>query len=284
MTVGADGYRGSRVPARPRGRHARRRRHRAKLFGLAAFGIVATVLLVQPDREGRAALAADLGERAIGVAIGTPSDTAPEPVRPTQTLVTPQRPAPPRSVRQPRPARPNITRSTGRLAVVPGTVAARGPGRTLTYRVEIEHGLSFSGPAIAKAVHRTLTDPRGWQRIEGVRFERTDRPDAELRIIVATPTLTDRLCRPLVTAGEVSCRVDDRVVLNAKRWAYAVPAYIGKVEEYRRYLVNHEVGHAIGYSQHSQCTEPGTPAPVMMQQTKGLQGCRPNPWPSVNPT
>jgi hypothetical protein len=167
--------------------------------------------------------------------------------------------------------------------VVPGFNKANGVRDKLTYRVEIEQGVSVNGAAVAAAIHKTLTDPRGWQAVHPVNFERTDKVDADLRIILATPTLTDKLCLPLDTGGEVSCRVEDRVVLNAKRWTYGIPAYDGNVELYRSYLVNHEVGHALGHG-HSTCTQPKTPAPVMMQQTKGLAGCLPNAWPTVKAT
>jgi hypothetical protein len=176
-----------------------------------------------------------------------------------------------------------VTRSTGRLVIVPGSAKAQASVNKLTYRVEIEHGLPFVGAEVARAVHRSITDPRGWQTVRRVNFERVGSGDADLRIILATPTLTDRLCLPLRTGGEVSCRVGDRVVLNAKRWAFGIPDYAGKLDLYRTYLVNHEVGHALGYS-HAACTTPGRPAPVMMQQTKGLLGCLPNPWPTVKAT
>lgn len=69
------------------------------------------------------------------------------------------------------------------------------------------------------------------------------------------------------------------MVINALRWARGIPDYRGHRDAYRRYVVNHEVGHALGLG-HEICAGPGELAPVMQQQTYGLRGCLRNPWPS----
>lgn len=47
-------------------------------------------------------------------------------------------------------------------------------------------------------------------------------------------------------------------------------------DDYRRYVLLHEIGHALGRG-HDTCTGSG-PAPIMMQQTLGTGQCKPNPW------
>jgi hypothetical protein len=71
------------------------------------------------------------------------------------------------------------------------------------------------------------------------------------------------------------------VVLNHRRWMLGAPAYGANVAAYRQYLVNHEVGHFLGHS-HVGCPGPGRYAPVMLQQTLRLDGCRSNPWPALS--
>ena len=101
---------------------------------------------------------------------------------------------------------------------------------------------------------------------------------AGVRSSDTTPKTTDRLCAPYRTRGEVSCHHGNRVVLNAKRWLLGADSYGSDLTNYRRYLVNHEFGHALG-KRHENCPGRGKLAPVMMQQTKGLGPCRKNPWP-----
>ncbi|MGI5271309.1 DUF3152 domain-containing protein [Nonomuraea sp. CA-218870] len=165
-------------------------------------------------------------------------------------------------------------RASGRYAVVPGG-APPGPGRgrVIRYLVEVERGLPFEPRAFAAEVHRTLNDRRGWGR-----FRRVDRPPVRLRVALSSPLLTDRVCRPLRTGGDLSCWNGSRTVVNARRWAEGVPQYGGDLAAYRSYVISHEVGHALGH-RHVGCPGRGRPAPVMMQQSKALRGCRPNPWP-----
>jgi hypothetical protein len=166
---------------------------------------------------------------------------------------------------------------SGDFFVAAGTTAVSGSGPLTTYTVEVEEDLPLPLPPIADAVDAVLTDPRSWTAGGSHGLQRTDSA-GDVRVLIATPETTDELCAPLDTGGRLSCRNGSLVVLNAWRWVNGAPAYGGDLTNYRRYLINHEFGHALG-NPHEECPEEGALAPVMMQQTKGVEPCQPNPWP-----
>ncbi|MFH5822228.1 DUF3152 domain-containing protein [Georgenia sp. AZ-5] len=172
--------------------------------------------------------------------------------------------------------------ASGTLVVVPGSAEPpRDAAAVHTVRVEVEEGLPVDGARFADFVLGTLNDERGWGHDGSVAFARTD-GSADHRVILASGALTDRLCHPLRTLGEVSCGTAGRAVLNAERWSDGAEPFQeggGTVTAYRQYLVNHEVGHLLGHP-HRACPAPGAVAPVMVQQTLGLGGCLPNGWPA----
>ncbi|MFI6508989.1 DUF3152 domain-containing protein [Streptosporangium sp. NPDC050855] len=166
-------------------------------------------------------------------------------------------------------------RAKGRYAVAPG--GARPPGRkgkVIRYAVEVERGLPFDVEEFASEVHRILNDPRGW----GFRFRRVARGPVTFKVSLTSPRTADRRCLPLRVVSVLSCWNGERAVINADRWNTGAWGYGRDVASYREYVVNHEVGHALGHG-HVPCPGPGRRAPLMLQQTKSLSGCRPNPWP-----
>lgn len=167
--------------------------------------------------------------------------------------------------------------AAGTFTVVAGTDPGPGTGTVRTVRVEVEDGLAIDPVAFAATVMATLNDPRGWGGDGSLSFARTD-GDAEIRVLLASPSTVDDLCAPLRTDGEVSCGRAGHAALNLRRWVEATPEYAPDKALYRQYLVNHEVGHLLGHA-HERCPGAGQVAPVMQQQSYRVAPCTPNAWP-----
>ncbi len=170
---------------------------------------------------------------------------------------------------------------------VPGVDKAPGKGHKYTYRVDVEKGLGLDGTLFAEAVQKTLNDKRSWAHNGARTFERiyTGKPD--FVITLASPGTTATWCAKSgldTTEDNVSCdsAATERVMINAYRWAQGSTTYGDKMYAYRQMLINHEVGHRLGYG-HVTCDKDGELAPVMQQQTKFLDHdgihCLANPWP-----
>jgi hypothetical protein len=169
---------------------------------------------------------------------------------------------------------------SGRLVVARGSRPAPAEGKVWRVQIAVEKGLPVDRQVFAEAVLATLNDPRGWNGADGSTFAWTDSERYDARVVLASPGTTDELCFPLDTAGSYSCGIKETAVLNFKRWATGSRAW-ENIGRYRQYLVNHEVGHVIGYH-HDLCAGEGEPATVMVQQTTTTSGCIPEPWPAPN--
>jgi hypothetical protein len=159
-----------------------------------------------------------------------------------------------------------------------GRVDYRVPVRRhVTYRIETRGHITTSVARFARLAAQTYADPRGW-RNAGVAFERVRGP-AGFSLVLAEASWLPRFSSEC--SVQWSCRSGRYVVINQTRWKYASPSWNGagkSLRDYRNLVVNHETGHWLGHG-HLGCPGPGRLAPVMMQQSKGLDGCRHNPWP-----
>jgi len=206
------------------------------------------------------------------------------PVHPVQAAVghpsvTP--PSAPRATPAPSVSPALAGAGAGRLVVVRGSSRVYGNGPLRRYLVEVEAGLDIGEDTVefADFVARTLGDPHSWTHGGAISVQRVESGPVAFRVALASPRTVDRYCAPLDTNGYTSCYDGrGRAMLNVLRWASGVPWYVDDLTTYRQYMVNHEVGHALGHH-HAYCPRPGAPAPTMQQQTLGMQGCRRNAWP-----
>ena len=163
---------------------------------------------------------------------------------------------------------------------MPGTdpQVGQGTAKVFTYTVEIEDGIdttSFGGDeGFARMVSQTLANPKSWTHNPQFAFTRVDdAAEPDFRVSLTSPMTVREGCGyeiPLETSCYNPSFEPDgqpRVFLNEARWVRGAVPFQGDVGSYRQYLINHEVGHAIGYQRHEPCGENGELAPVMMQQT-----------------
>lgn len=203
-------------------------------------------------------------------------------------------------------------KGAGTWHIVPGTSEVVGSGEpVLTYTVEVEDGVdpsSYAGnKAFAQTVEAILSDPRGWTGSGEVSLKRVgaDAANPDFRVSLTSPETTHKaqVCGHAIEY-ESSCYNSNlhRVVINLARWVRGAMAFQGDIGLYRQYVVNHEVGHALGNT-HVGCPKDGALAPLMMQQTFGVANdyvaklngdlnsvggpvpangkvCRPNAWPN----
>ena len=271
---------------RHRGAHRDPRRHRYQAFFVvvAVLAVIGAGVLVVSHLDIARASSPGADQRA-GVIVDPSA-----PVGPSAAAVPPPSPSPSPSVATQPVISLNIPfpRSgpqTFHYAKTTGPVlGTSGPIRHFRLAMESDIDVVSMTDFTAK-VDETLGDPRSW--IAGGKYRLQQVPASssyEFTIYLVTSNTTRHMCAPLPTNGFTSCRQGSHVVLNLDRYMTSVSDYRSAqvpLDTYRSYMINHEVGHALGHS-HERCPAKGAPAPVMQQQTLGLHGCVANAWPYVD--
>jgi Protein of unknown function (DUF3152) len=165
-------------------------------------------------------------------------------------------------------------------------LGAAGPVKR--FRLAVESNLGGELGDFSRLTDATLADRRGWTFDKKQRFQRVpDEAPADFTIALVTRETAYRLCAKegLDIRDDgipyTSCHAGPLVVINLDRWRLSTPEYVRSgtpLLSYKQYAINHEIGHQLGRD-HEQCPGEGRLAPLMQQQTLGLQGCLPNQWP-----
>jgi Protein of unknown function (DUF3152) len=201
----------------------------------------------------------------------------------------------------PPPPPPLPTGGNGSFAVGPGGGQVVGTGqKRIRYRVELENGISWGENVVwtpadfARWVDDILAAPQGWtesakhpvtNRDVGLAnaswsFQRVNGGDFDVQVRLATAGTVQRLCAAVgINVDAVySCRFGKTLMINLTRWLNGAEGYPVSLPDYRAAVINHEMGHFLGFD-HMKCPGPGKPGPIMMTQTIDLQGCAPNVHP-----
>lgn len=139
------------------------------------------------------------------------------------------------------------------------------------YSAYVDPDVKYSTQTFTDLLQIYLADPDGWGG-KGYAFEYD--PKAPLVIRLSSPRTIQKECG--LPKG-LSCAVlgGKKMWLNSDRWLKGARASQLSLDSYRQYMVSHEMGHILGH-EHEKCPGKGEASPIMIQQTLGLKGCRPN--------
>lgn len=150
----------------------------------------------------------------------------------------------------------------------------------------VDDDVDYSTSRFLKKVKSTLKDKEGWEHVAGVKFKfvspsqfKNIKSTNKIPIRLSTNSTISRDCgfdpRERLSCCDMSTK---EVWLNFYRWINGATESKLNLYKYRDYMINHEVGHALGRL-HVTCPCPGCPAPIMMQHTITIGECSPNSKP-----
>lgn len=143
--------------------------------------------------------------------------------------------------------------------------------KVIRYIAVVDSDVKYPLKKFQSEVATYLADPDGWGKFHD--FE--ENPTTyDVMIHLSSPMSIQQVgCgNPDLSCAEMNGK---HLRVNAMRWTKGAPESKLPLDEYRQYVISHEMGHILGYD-HTQCPGEGQPAPIMMQQTLGIGKCKPN--------
>lgn len=146
----------------------------------------------------------------------------------------------------------------------------------LTYTIKFNKNLQINKKHAIKKIRSVLSDKRGWKALGYTFLYRDDNCSCDFVINFASNQYITQLCN----FSGLSCANMNKleIYINIDRWRHGSSLSKLNLDNYRTYVINHEVGHILGRL-HTTCKGTNNKVPVMVQQTLGIGDCRPNPWP-----
>jgi hypothetical protein len=137
------------------------------------------------------------------------------------------------------------------------------------------------------SMFRALATPlvlhsRGWLKI-GYKLRVTEKSRKNaIRVELTPQAVMDRMFPSFSNKKLSVCNMETReIFLSEARWRRQLPDDSSmSLPAYRCYLINHELGHALGKTVHENTCDAEGRASIMRQQTLGLGSCvSPTPFP-----
>lgn len=154
----------------------------------------------------------------------------------------------------------------------------------ICYNAKIAEDVNFDLNEFLQILKSVLQDPKGW-RSYGYEFVEGNNEKAvkKVEILLCTDKYVKKTCNTI----NLSCYdpQTDKIYLNFNNWQGGSKSDL-PINRYREYVINHEMGHALGF-EHTKCPKTaGNKASVMQQMSKGpdhIKPCVSNEWPLPYP-
>lgn len=148
--------------------------------------------------------------------------------------------------------------------------------REYKYDIWIDPKLGMKERRVKEKIEKVLKDKRGWSKF-GYKFTLRDNM-IDFMIMIVRNDEIKRICN----FDGLSCAdtSEMKIYLNYENWKKGVKRSKLSLEDYRTYMICHEVGHILGKGHlMTDICKNGEKCPVMVQQTKGIGKCKANCWP-----